>query len=124
MNPTVWLIGLGGFLGTLCRYGTSVWVSRRFPAAFIPYGTLLVNVLGCLLIGIIFGLSEKHELISAQWRLILVVGFCGGFTTFSSFAYENVAMLQQGNYTGFIVYTLSSVLICLLSVVGGLYLVK
>lgn len=121
---SILLIGFGGFLGTVMRYMTSSWFNKHFPHAPLPYGTLLVNILGSFIIGLVFGLSEKYQLIGTSWRLFWIVGFCGGFTTFSSFAYENVAMLQQSNYMGFALYTAASVLCCLLAVFSGLWLCK
>ncbi|MFN8246032.1 MAG: fluoride efflux transporter CrcB [Ferruginibacter sp.] len=121
---SILLIGFGGFLGTVMRYMTSSWFNKHFPHALLPYGTLLVNILGSFIIGLVFGLSEKYQLIGTSWRLFWIVGFCGGFTTFSSFAYENVAMLQQSNYMGFALYTAASVLCCLLAVFSGLWLCK
>ncbi len=121
---TVLLIGLGGFIGTVLRYLTSVFLIKHSSTSMIPYGTFAVNILGCLIVGIVYGLSEKYQILTTQWRLFFVIGICGGYTTFSAFAYENFAMLQQSNYTGFIVYSISSVVLCLLAVFAGLSLIK
>ena len=121
---TVLLIGFGGFIGTMLRYLTSVFLTKNYSSGLIPYGTFAVNILGCLVIGIAYGLSEKYQFITPQWRLFLATGICGGYTTFSAFAYENISMLQQSNYAGFAVYSISSFVLCLLAVFAGLSLIK
>ncbi|MGI8636805.1 MAG: fluoride efflux transporter FluC, partial [Segetibacter sp.] len=83
-----------------------------------------VNVTGCLLIGIAYGLSVKFEWFSPALRLFFVTGFCGGFTTFSAFAYENMQLLQQSNFAGFAAYTIVSFTICLAAVFAGSVLVR
>ena len=121
---TVLLIGFGGFIGTMLRYITSFLLTKHYTSSFIPYGTFAVNILGCLIIGIAYGLSERYQFFTPQWRLFLATGICGGYTTFSAFAYENISMLQQSNYTGFVVYSISSFVLCLLAVLAGLSLIK
>ena len=118
------LVGIGGMIGSIVRYLSAILYTKHFPASFIPWGTFAVNILGCLLIGIVYGLSERFHFLTPHWRLFLTTGICGGFTTFSAFAYENISMLQQANYTGFAVYSLGSLVLCLLSVFAGLSLVK
>jgi CrcB protein len=118
------LVGSGGLIGSVLRYLMAIFYSKHFPASFIPYGTFAVNILGCLLIGIVYGLSERFHFLTPHWRLFLATGICGGFTTFSAFAYENISMLQQSNYTGFAVYSIGSFALCLLSVFAGLSIIK
>ena len=94
MNYSWLLIGAGGFVGSVCRYGLQQAVQARWPLAW-PIGTGTVNVLGCLLAGLLLGLLERHAL-GAGWRLLLITGFCGGFTTFSAYALENMTLLRGG----------------------------
>jgi CrcB protein len=118
------LVGIGGMIGSIARYLIAVLYTKHFPASFIPLGTFVVNIFGCLLIGIIYGLSERLHILTPNWRLFLATGICGGFTTFSAFSYENISMIQQSNYTGFAIYSIGSFVVCLLSVFAGLSLIK
>ncbi len=104
-----WLIVfLGGGLGSCGRYIISKTINEQIETLF-PWGTLTVNLLGCLVIGILIGLIEKYA-IHPYWGLFLVTGFCGGFTTFSSFSLENNLLLRNQQYTLLLVYTLMSLL--------------
>ena len=91
----VLLIAVAGALGALSRHGISVAASRFISDSF-PYGTLIVNVVGCFLIGYIMHLGLVTDVIPAAWRVALTIGFLGGLTTFSSFSYETVTFLQEG----------------------------
>jgi CrcB protein len=104
MIKTLLLIGTGGFLGSISRYLASRFMQSNFPSAF-PFGTFFVNLTGCLLIGLIYGISEKSSLFNSGWKIFLTAGFCGGFTTFSTFANENLAMLRDGDFFHFFLYT-------------------
>lgn len=118
----MWLIvGAGGFLGSAARYATALLITRQFPGAF-PWGTFGVNVAGSLIIGLVFGFAQRFHWADPAWRLFLATGFCGGFTTFSSFALENVQLLEQGDYTVFALYSLTSLFFCLVAVAAGLFL--
>jgi CrcB protein len=90
------LVGSGGFAGALLRYGPSGLVHRQLPFATFPYGTLTVNVLGCLLIGVFSGLAESRQVFAPDLRTFALVGVLGGFTTFSTFGYETFSMLRDG----------------------------
>ncbi len=118
MIKTLVLIGSGSFIGGILRYLTSRFVQNTFISSF-PFGTFVVNVIGCFLIGLFYGLSERGEILSAEWRLFLTVGFCGGYTTFSTFANENVAMLRDGNILYFALYVGFSVCIGILATYLG-----
>ena len=89
------LVGTGGFLGSVLRYGLSGLVHRLAPFATFPYGTLAVNVTGCLAIGVLGGLTESRQLLGPDLRLFLFLGLLGGFTTFSTFGYETLALLRD-----------------------------
>lgn len=117
------IIGLGGFLGTVSRYLSTFYVHKWIPVSF-PLGTFAVNILGCLLIGIFYGISEKSELMTDQWRLFLTVGFCGGFTTFSTFANDNLMMIKDQQFLYMALYTTGSVAIGLFMVYLGQLLIK
>ena len=91
-----WLAGIGA-IGTLARYGLSGVVQRSLGTAF-PWGTLVVNALGCLLFGVVWTLAEERLVIGGETRLIILVGFMGAFTTFSTFAFESAAMLRDAEW--------------------------
>lgn len=103
------IVGLGGFLGSIARFLTTQFLQRYF-VTFFPVGTLVVNLLGCLLIGILFGFFEKGNLLSPQLRLFLTVGFCGGFTTFSAFAIDSVNLINDSEILYLMLYTGFSIL--------------
>jgi fluoride exporter len=104
MIRTALLIGSGGFIGSVARYYISrLNLSIHFLS--VPLGTLLVNVAGSLIIGFLMGLSEKSSIVSTDARLFLMVGLCGGFTTFSSFTMENLTLMHNGQFLSVLVYT-------------------
>ncbi|MDD3034463.1 MAG: fluoride efflux transporter CrcB [Bacteroidales bacterium] len=118
MLKHILLIGTGGFIGSVARY----YVSRLnliWDFLSIPIGTLLVNIAGCFIIGFLTGISDKSNLLSTDMRLFLMVGFCGGFTTFSSFANENLMLLHSGEVLSIILYTSLSVILGFLAVYLG-----
>jgi CrcB protein len=123
MIKTLLLVGTGGFLGSVSRFLASRWVQNIFPSAF-PFGTFLVNISGCFIIGLIYGLSEKSPLLTSGWKLFLVIGFCGGFTTFSTFANENLALLRSGEFFHFFVYTGLSVFLGIAATFFGVLITK
>lgn len=123
MNRTLFLIGIGGLLGRACCYLAASFFTKVFPSTF-PYGTFIVNISGCLLIGIFYGLSDRYEWLTPGWRIFLTTGFCGGYTTFSSFAYENINLLQAEQYFTFAAYSVASFVLGLLAVLSGLLLTK
>lgn len=117
------LVGTGGFLGSISRYLVSKAMQNHFPSAF-PWGTFTVNIAGCLLIGLIYGFSERSSLLTSGWKMFLAVGFCGGFTTFSTFANENIALLRDGDFFYFFIYTLLSVILGIAATFGGILITK
>lgn len=119
------LVGAGGFVGSILRYLTGLWLTKDGQAtAAFPAGTFAANVLGCLLIGVLFGLAHRYQWPTPQWRLLLVTGFCGGYTTFSTFSYENIKLLMEANYQAFALYTASSLVSGLLAVAAGMMLTR
>lgn len=116
-------IGIGSFIGGVCRYLLQQFVQNNYPSSF-PYGTLIVNIIGCFIIGIVYELSGRGNLLSPEVRLFLATGICGGFTTFSSFAYENVSMVLEGEFLYALLYILLSVVIGFGAVHGGILFIK
>jgi len=118
------LVGLGGFAGAVARYLLGGWVLHHTLSAKFPWSTFAVNVLGCLVIGVLSGLAERLEWFSPPVRLLLLTGLLGGFTTFSAFGLETVHLLRRGEPTIALVYALGSVLVCILAVWIGLKTVE
>lgn len=112
------LVGIGGAAGSIVRYATQKWITMLYPHAF-PAGTFVVNIAGCFLIGLLFGLSAKHEYLSPAFRLLLMTGFCGGFTTFSAFTLEGMELLQQQKFFIFAMYFALSVFLGLIATFAG-----
>jgi CrcB protein len=116
------LVFLGGGFGSVLRYLIGKWLNNAENG--IPYGTFAANILGSLLIGVILGYAAKNETISQNTIVLLATGFCGGFTTFSTFAYESHVFLKSGDFTTFAFYTIASFVIGFLAVFAGMYLVR
>jgi len=121
MFKSVLLIAFGGAIGSVCRYLLQVGIGKITSLSF-PFGTFAVNILGCFFIGLLYGMTLKMPPIFLQWRLFLVTGICGGFTTFSSFSYEGVSLLMERNYLYFFIYLGCSVLLGLLATWLGIIL--
>ena len=107
------LVGLGSFLGGMCRYGCGGFLLHHFPNSRLPLATLIVNIAGCFCIGLLAGLGERYQLLSPELKLLLITGILGGFTTFSAFGFETMFLLRRGEATIAALYVL-------LSVAGGL----
>jgi len=118
MIKTILLIGSGGFIGSVARYFVSK-LNLSVNLFSIPVGTLVVNVSGSLLIGFLMGLSERSSILTTEGRLFLMVGLCGGFTTFSSFTMENLQLIHNGQFLPVILYTAASVVLGFLAVYLG-----
>lgn len=112
---TIVAVFIGGGLGSITRYGISVFIAERFKSVF-PVATLVSNVLSCLLLGItVLLLSSKSEL-SPTWKLFIISGFCGGFSTFSTFSYETVELMRSNNMLYALANILISVVVCVVLV--------
>lgn len=116
------LVFLGGGFGSSLRFIIGKYLNNAETG--IPYGTFAANILGSFLIGIILGLAAKNNTLSQSHTLLLATGFCGGFTTFSTFAYENHVFLKSGDFASFALYTIASFVIGFLAVFAGIYLIK
>jgi CrcB protein len=118
------LVFLGGGLGSLARYWISVLIKHQVDSKLDIYETLTVNILGSLLIGVLMGWLLKSGTTHPNLQLLLIVGFCGGFTTFSTFSSENLNLLKNNLYAEFLLYGLGSLLLGVLAVIVGISLVK
>ena len=111
------IVGIGSGIGGICRYLISLAMNHAGNG--FPWGTFAVNVAGCLLIGILWGVTSRFQNVSPSLSLFLMVGFCGGFTTFSTFSKEGLTMLQANNYILFSIYAIGSVVLGIMAVALG-----
>jgi len=114
-------VGLGGALGSMLRYATSLLTAKYYANTF-PTATFITNILGCFLIGLFISYFSKNS--NQNLQLLLITGFCGGYTTFSAFSAENISLWQSENYLSLITYTLGSLIIGFFAVWLGLTLNK
>ena len=117
------IVGFGSFAGGISRYLTSIAAQKYFFSAF-PVGTFIANILGCFLIGVFFALSERSNAISPEWRLFLTTGFCGGYTTFSTFSIESLNLLRSKEYFFFSLNLTASIVFGLMATFGGIVIVR
>lgn len=123
MNRIILLVGIGGFIGSVSRYYSQQIITRFFPSS-LPFGTLAINVAGCFLIGVIYAFSEKGNILTPEWRLFLATGFCGGFTTFSTFSFESIQLINDGEWLYVSLYVTFSVFIGFIATYLGMSLIK
>jgi CrcB protein len=123
MGSNILLVGLGGAAGSVLRYLCQRWLSEPYQNNF-PMATFFVNIAGCFIIGILYALGEKGNILSPSARLLLITGFCGGFTTFSTFAFENMNLLRTGDTIYFLLYAIGSVVLGILFVYLGSLIIK
>ena len=114
------LVFLGGGLGSALRYLVASAMNQY--SKVLPFGTFTVNIIGCLLIGMILGYAQRENTLTSNQTLLLATGFCGGFTTFSAFANENLELIKNGEILNLSVYTIGSILVGVLAVFIGFYL--
>ncbi len=118
------IIGLGGFFGAVSRYAVSGWVLRSFENSYFPYGTLAVNVAGCLAIGFLAELSELKQIFNPEIRLLIFIGFLGSFTTFSTFGLEVFNLIRDGSIIPAISNLAAHIFFGLLAVWAGVILAR
>jgi CrcB protein len=123
MDRNILLVGIGGLLGSVARYLVAIALAGQ-TAGIFPFATLAVNIVGCFLIGLIFAFADRGNLLTPEWRIFLTTGFCGGFTTFSTFSYESLRLLQDGEYLYVAAYVLISVIVGLAATFLGIVLVR
>ncbi|MDP2335966.1 MAG: fluoride efflux transporter CrcB [Bacteroidota bacterium] len=118
MVKSILFVGFGGFIGTVARFLISRYFQENFTSVF-PWGTFTVNLVGSLLLGIIYGLSEKGDFLSPEIRLFLAVGICGGFTTFSTFSNDAFMLLRNQEWVRFALYSSLSFFLGLMAIYAG-----
>ena len=123
MFKHILLVGTGGVIGSIARILCQKYLYEWFPHPF-PWGTFVVNMVGCFLIGIFYAVSEKGSLLTPEWRILLTTGFCGGFTTFSTFTYENIQLLKSADYSYLLLYIFGSVILGIIATYTGILLIK
>lgn len=109
------LVGLGGGIGSMLRYATGLLISSKS----FPFSTLLVNIIGSFIIGIVFSVCIKNDYFLNNWKLFLATGICGGFTTFSAFSLDNMGLIQSGKYGVAALYIMLSVILGIGACIGG-----
>ncbi len=115
------LVFVGGGAGSIVRFLLGRWVNALHKYHF-PFGTLSVNIIACLLLGLVVGLADHRHLISPAARLFWTVGFCGGFSTFSTFSAETLTLIQGGFHLSTVMYVVLSLVLCVGATFGGIYL--
>ena len=120
---TALAVFIGSGLGGLTRFGLGKWINSLHNHHF-PFGTFVVNFVACLLLGFIIGLADNKQVLSPETRMFWAVGFCGGFSTFSTFSSETLTLFQQGHHTSLIIYIFASVLLCVAATFGGLLIAE
>ena len=123
MIKNLLLVGLGGGVGSILRFLCQKWINESYQNTF-PLGTFLVNISGCFLIGIFYALGERSNILSPQVRFLLITGLCGGYTTFSTFAFENFSLLRIGDMSTLLLYSLGSLVAGVVAVFMGSFLIK
>lgn len=116
----IFLVGIGGMLGSICRYLLGLWLVQKISSSF-PWGTFAINVIGSFCIGVLMGWPWKSNQ-QEHLQLLLATGFCGGFTTFSTFSFESFILLKQGQHLIWALYAFSSLVLSLIAVFVGVFI--
>ena len=117
-------VGVGGFIGAVLRYLIGGWVHKLLDEPWLPVGTFVVNMLGCLLIGVLMGLVETRQFVRPEMRLLLITGLLGSLTTFSTFAYESISLFRSGESLAAMMNVGGQLFIGLIAVFLGMALAK
>ena len=120
----IWYVGIGGFLGSVLRYGVNLFSYRSYPIQLIPYGTLFVNCLGCFLAGISVALLKKYNLNIESLNLFLITGFLGAFTTFSAFGNDSIKLFLSNQHQLFLGNIILNVFLSIFSVWLGYFFIR
>jgi CrcB protein len=123
MIKNILLVGLGGGLGSMLRYLCQKWLYQLAPHPF-PWGTFAVNLTGCFLIGLFWGITFKSFAVNEGWKLFLMTGICGGFTTFSAFTLESIGLLREQKTGLFFSYIIGSVVLGLIATYAGMKIIR
>jgi len=123
LNYDLLIISLGAMVGANARYLLSRYAVKLLGPVF-PYGTLIINIVGSLIVGFFLAWTSERALVDPRWRLLIVVGFCGSFTTFSSYAFESMAYFEQGQWSLMAANILSNNVLCLVAVMAGMALAR
>jgi len=123
MLKTIFIVGAGGFIGSVMRYLVQFYVEKGMSSTF-PLGTLIANIAGSFIIGMVFALADKGNLLSSEWRIFLTVGICGGFTTFSAFAYNNFNMIKEGAFGQLFINVGGNLFLGILAVYLGIVVIR
>ena len=123
MIKNILLIGLGGSIGSIARYLCQRWFAINYPQPY-PWASFGLNIVGCFLIGIFWGLTFKSFAANESWKLFLMTGLCGGFTTFSAFTLEGIGLLKEQRTGLFFSYIITSVVLGLVATYAGMKLIR
>ena len=123
MTRNILFVAIGGMLGSVLRYLLSTLMVGLLPYPF-PFGTFVVNLIGCFVMGATVSYAERSLWFHQEWRIFITVGLCGGFTTFSAFALENITLLLDKNYLAFVAYVFASVVLGIGAALAGFLLMR
>ena len=123
MSRNILFVAIGGMLGSVGRFVLATLAVQLVPSTF-PVGTFLVNIVGSFIMGAAVGFAERNLWFHSSWRIFITAGFCGGFTTFSAFAFENIELILNRSYGTFALYSAATFAVCLLAAFAGLILTR